>query len=221
MNINTKFQGMYVIGNSIATKNLIPGNRVYGEKLVNKEGIEYRLWNPRRSKLAAAILKGLTNIPFKYNSKILYLGASSGTTVSHISDFAPSGMIFCVEFSPRAFLKLLYLSNQRKNMYPFLCDANKPRTYRFYMEKCDIIYQDLAQPNQAEILCKNSEYFLKNSGHIAIAIKARSINVAKNPQKIFKEEIKKIKDYGFKILETVNLHPYERDHILVIGKKSS
>lgn len=48
--------------------------------------IEYRVWNPFRSKLAAAILGGVDNIWIVPGAKVLYLGAASGTTVSHVSD---------------------------------------------------------------------------------------------------------------------------------------
>lgn len=48
--------------------------------------IEYRVWNPFRSKLAAAILGGVEKIHMEPGSKVLYLGAASGTTVSHVAD---------------------------------------------------------------------------------------------------------------------------------------
>jgi fibrillarin-like pre-rRNA processing protein len=214
-----KFPGVYLIDDSLATRNFAPGKAVYGEKLLEQDGVEYRLWNPRRSKLAAAILKGLKQWPIKEDSRILYLGAASGTTASHLSDLAPMGRIYCVEFSPRAFLKLLYLCEHRKNMYPLLCDASKPESYQVYLEKCDLIYQDLAQARQAEILGENARYYLKAPGYIAIAIKARSIDVAQKPEEIFKREIEKIRGYGFKILETLKLEPYEKDHVLVLAEK--
>lgn len=47
---------------------------------------EYRAWNPFRSKLAAAILGGVDKIHMGPGKKVLYLGAASGTTVSHVSD---------------------------------------------------------------------------------------------------------------------------------------
>lgn len=52
----------------------------------NSEKIEYRVWNPFRSKLAAAILGGVDQIHMSPGSKVLYLGAASGTTVSHVAD---------------------------------------------------------------------------------------------------------------------------------------
>ena len=70
---------------------MVTGESVYGEKKVSIDGdggekIEYRVWNPFRSKLAAAILGGIDNIHMRPGSKVLYLGAASGTTVSHVSD---------------------------------------------------------------------------------------------------------------------------------------
>ena len=67
----------------IATKNLTPGIKVYDEKLIREgenadnnetsaENIEeYRIWNPRRSKLAAALLNGLQDFDLKNDSKVL------------------------------------------------------------------------------------------------------------------------------------------------------
>src|SRR5919199_4845942 len=74
----------------LATLNLVEGNSVYGEKLVRQKGIEYRVWDPYRSKLAGAIKKGLNNLPIKKSMRVLYLGASTGTTVSHVSDIVGS-----------------------------------------------------------------------------------------------------------------------------------
>lgn len=76
---------------ALGTRNLVIGESVYGEKRVSienddKEKVEYRIWNPFRSKLAASILGGLDDIHIKPGSKLLYLGAASGTTVSHCSD---------------------------------------------------------------------------------------------------------------------------------------
>ena len=81
----------------LATENLVVGNQVYKEKLVKKKDIEYRLWDPFRSKLAASIMNGLEIFPITDKSNILYLGVSTGTTISHISDIVgPRGIIFGV-----------------------------------------------------------------------------------------------------------------------------
>lgn len=221
MSLTMKFPGVYLIDDSLATKNLVPGKAVYGERLLEKEGVEYRLWNPKRSKLAAALLKGLKHWPIKEDSRILYLGAASGTTASHLSDLAPMGRIYCVEFSPRAFLKLLYLCELRENMYPLLCDASKPESYQFYLEKCGLIYQDIAQARQAEILAENARFYLKPLGYAVIAIKARSIDVSRAPKEIYSMEAKKLREYGLKILDLVELGPYEKDHALILAQRLS
>ncbi|RAP53343.1 MAG: fibrillarin, partial [Methanosphaera sp. rholeuAM130] len=99
MQVNRIGENVYQIDNQIATVNLTPGVQVYQEKLLDYEDKQFRLWNPRRSKLAAAIINGLSIFPFKDDSKVLYLGASAGTTPSHISDICTNGRIYCVEFS--------------------------------------------------------------------------------------------------------------------------
>ena len=88
---------VFLKGGELATRNLTPGIKVYGEELI-KEDVEYRLWNPRRSKLSAAFLNGLEKLDIKNDFKVLYLGASTGTTVSHISDIAYNGKFMRLNF---------------------------------------------------------------------------------------------------------------------------
>ncbi len=213
-----KHPGIYRIGGNLATRNLDRGKKVYGEKLLEVEGTEYRLWNPYRSKLAAAILKGLKEVPIKKGSRCLYLGAASGTTASHISDIAYDGAIYCVEFSARVLKELLDSCSTRKNIIPILADARRPAQYGALVQEVDVIYQDVAQPNQAEILLENSEYYLKEGGSVIVAIKARSIDSTRRPEKIFREETKKLKS-RFKINEVVHLEPYHKDHALISARR--
>ncbi|CAH8391776.1 unnamed protein product [Eruca vesicaria subsp. sativa] len=89
---------------ALVTKNLVPGEAVYNEKRIsvqNEDGTktEYRVWNPFRSKLAAAILGGVDNIYIKPGAKVLYLGAASGTTVSHVSDLVGPARIVALNAS--------------------------------------------------------------------------------------------------------------------------
>src|SRR2546425_1661732 len=107
-----KIEGVYMVNlegdRRPATLNLVPGNTTYGEMTIKARGKEYRIWDPFRSKLAAAILKGLTHMPITTGSKVLYLGAASGTTVSHVSDIvAAKGQVYCVEFAQRSFRDLV------------------------------------------------------------------------------------------------------------------
>ena len=210
------FVGVYMIEDHLATKNLTPGHKVYGEKLVEVEGKEYRIWEQRRSKLGAAILNGMSTFPFEERSKVLYLGASSGTTPSHISDICTDGKVWCVEFSPRMMRSLVELTRTRKNMIPILDDATKPQNYLYLLEKVDVLYSDVAQPKQSELFMNNMKLYLKSEGIGIIMIKARSIDVTKSPKKIFKEEESKLKISGFRVLEKINLEPYEKDHMAIV-----
>ena len=210
---------VFLKDNQVATRNLTPGISVYGEELIT-EDVEYRLWNPRRSKLSAAILNGLNNLNIENNSKVLYLGASTGTTVSHISDIAYDGKIYAVEFSPVTAKKLTRLSRQRPNIYPILGDATKPKEYMNIVEKVDLVYCDVAQPTQSSLFMNNMNLFAKEDALGILMIKARSIDVVQKPKKIFKEEEKKLKAKGFKIIEKVKLEPYEKDHISFLVEKN-
>ncbi|MDD3754139.1 MAG: fibrillarin-like rRNA/tRNA 2'-O-methyltransferase [Methanobacterium sp.] len=208
----TNFTGIYELDGKLATCNLNPGVRVYKEKLIEYEDTEYRLWDHRRSKLAAAILKGLEKFPVEVNSKILYLGASAGTTPSHISDIVRDGLIYCVEFSPRMMRELLTVCQERENMIPLLDDASKPYNYRGLMEKVDLVYSDVAQPNQTEIFMDNMRMYLKDDCQGILMIKARSVDVTRKPRQIFREEASKLKKHGFRVVDKVDLDPYEKDH---------
>ncbi len=208
--------GVYLIEDHIATENFNPGIKVYGEKLVEFEDTEYRIWEQRRSKLGAAIMNGMKTFPFKVDSKILYLGASSGTTPSHISDIAKDGTVWCVEFSPRMMRSLVELAVNRKNMIPILDDATKPLNYLNLLEKVDILYSDVAQPKQSKLFMDNMRVYLKPDGIGIMMIKARSIDVTQSPKKIFIEEESKLKTGGFRILEKINLEPYEKDHLAIV-----
>ena len=203
----------------LATENLVVGNQVYKEKLILKKGIEYRLWEPFRSKLAAAIMNGLEIFPFQNKSKVLYLGVSTGTTISHISDIVgPSGIIFGVEHASRVAREFLdRVATHRKNIIPILQDARKPKEYFSVFGKVDVVYVDIAQPDQTEIAIANCKLYLKKNGFLFLVIKTRSIDVTKPPKQIIDEEINKMKN-NFDILQTIDLHPYDKDHAIVIAQ---
>lgn len=222
-----RFDGVYwaeVDGEKrLATRNLALGRTVYDERLIRVDGVEYRIWDPYRSKLSAFIVKGGKEISVKPGYRILYLGAGTGTTISHVSDIVgESGKVYGVEFSARVMRVLLdNLCRYRKNIYPILADARFPEKYPIPKFEMDGIYCDVAQPEQAKILVENSEIYLKRKGLAMIALKARSIDVTKPPDQVFKEEIRILKGSGFKILQTLKLEPYDKDHAMVVGEWSS
>ncbi len=203
----------------LATENLVAGNQVYKEKLVNKKGIEYRVWDPFRSKLAAVIMNGLEIFPFKEKSKVLYLGVSTGTTISHISDIVgPGGIIFGVEHSSRVARDFLdRVASYRKNIIPIMQDARQPQQYFSVFGKVDVVYVDIAQPDQTEIAITNCKMYLKNEGYLFLVIKTRSIDVTKAPRKIIENEKKKLQT-NFELEQTIDLMPYDKDHAIVIAK---
>jgi fibrillarin-like pre-rRNA processing protein len=221
-----QFPQVYIItlddgSQKLATMNLAPGKTVYGEKLIRFEGVEYRLWDPFRSKLAAAILKGIKSVPIKQDHQVLYLGAASGTTASHVSDIVgEKGHVYCVEFAARALRELVNnVCPYRLNMTPILEDARFPEKYAIYIRgRVDDIYCDIAQPEQAKILADNADLFLKNGGWIMLAVKAQSIDVTKEPSEIYRREVKILEGRGFAIEDVVHLEPYDKAHAMIVAR---
>lgn len=218
-----EFEGVYWVEfeegkRNLATKNLSPGNQVYNEKLVEYKGDEYRIWNPYRSKLGAGILRDIEHFPIKEGDKVLYLGAASGTTASHISDIVgEEGMLYCVEISSRPLRDLLATCEERTNMAPILSDAQKIEKYRATVEEVDLVYQDVAHPEQTNIALENMKAFLREDGQAIIALKARSIDVTKDPREIFRNEMEKLEE-KMEIVDSKLLDPYEDDHAMVLLK---
>jgi len=202
----------------LATQNLVPGNQVYNEKLVQHKGSEYRIWNPFRSKLAAAIMNDLKNFPFNQKSDVLYLGVSTGTTISHISDIVnQGGTIFGIEHASRVARDFLdRVATHRKNIVPIIQDARRPEEFFSVYKKVDIVYVDIAQPDQTNIAIENCRLYLKSGGYLFLVIKTRSIEVVKDPKMVIKDEIKKLETL-FEIKQTIDLHPYDKDHAMVIA----
>ncbi|MCD6483250.1 MAG: fibrillarin-like rRNA/tRNA 2'-O-methyltransferase [Candidatus Aenigmarchaeota archaeon] len=221
MKIKEIFPGVFRIGDDLFTKNLVPGEKVYGERLVKINGVEYRFWDPFRSKPASAIKKGLKTFPLEEDSNILYLGAATGTTISHFSDIAKNGVIYAVEISEVPYRKLMDLSKKRFNIVPILADARKEKEYSdFIFGKVNVVYCDISQPDEVEIFIRNCEKYLKDDGYGMVAVKSRSIDVVKDPMEIYREAEKKIKAVGYEHLETVKLDPFEKDHAIIVCKKT-
>jgi len=197
---------------------MVPGTSVYGEKLVKVGQDEYRIWSPRRSKLAAAIRKGLTEMPIQPGSKVLYLGAASGTTVSHCSDIVGhNGVIYAVEFAPRSARDLIQLAASRTNVIPIIEDARHPTRYAPLVSgTIEVIYQDVAQPNQAGILIENLKTFCSFGAWGMLAIKARSIDSTTSINEVYNKEISELASRGLEIVENIDLEPLEKDHRFVV-----
>jgi fibrillarin-like pre-rRNA processing protein len=207
----------------LVTLNLTPGRSVYGERIISAEDDEFRSWNPYRSKLAAPILKGIEHMPISAGSKVLYLGAASGTTCSHISDIiGDKGHVWAVDFAPRPLRDLVdNVARYRRNISPMMADARRPDSYPALIPTVDVIYADVAQPDQYQILARNADLYLRAEGWAMMAIKARSIDVTRSPREVYREQVEGLDDYGFDILGMVELEPYEKDHAMVIIRHSA
>jgi len=208
---------------ALVTKNLTPGESVYNEKRIavtddNGDKTEYRVWNPYRSKLAATILGGIEDLQVKPGAKVLYLGAASGTTVSHVADVVgPEGVVYAVEFSYRSGRDLVTMAQKRTNVVPIIGDARKPLEYRMLVPMVDAVFADVAQRDQARIIALNCKYFLKYGGQFIISIKANCIDSTNPAPVVFEAETNKLKEEGLTPLERLTLEPYERDHAVVLG----
>ncbi|CAG8100063.1 unnamed protein product [Penicillium nalgiovense] len=212
----------------LVTKNLTPGTAVYGEKRISVEGPaaedgavtkhEYRVWNPFRSKLAAGVLGGLDDIYMKPGSKVLYIGGASGTSVSHVADIVgPTGNVYAVEFSHRSGRDLIGMATHRTNVIPIVEDARHPLRYRMLVPMVDVIFADVAQPDQARIVGLNAHMFLKAEGGVIVSIKANCIDSTAKPEVVFAKEVQKMREEKIKPKEQLTLEPFERDHCIVAG----
>ena len=150
-------------------------------------------------------------------SKVLYIGASTGTTVSHISDIVGiNGLVFAVESSSRVGRELLEnLASKRENIVPILEDARKPRSYFSVFGTVDVLYCDIAQPDQTEIAIANCFVYLKPNGALLLVVKTRSINVLLNPKTVIAQEAKKLENSKFRIKQIIDLEPFDKDHALI------
>jgi fibrillarin-like pre-rRNA processing protein len=205
----------------IYTRNLTPGRAFFGEELVRENGVEFRSWDFTRSKLGAAIRKGVSQIGIKDKDLVLYLGASHGFTSSYVSDLVGNeGFVFCVDNAPRVVRDLVFVCEERSNMAPILADANHPEEYKSLITpQVDVVFQDIAQRNQLEIFLKNCNAYLKKGGFGLLALKARSVDVAMRPRDIFKDVRMQLEKSSMVVVDYRELEPFERDHAFFVCKK--
>lgn len=208
--------GIFRQNNKIYTKPA-SGEAVYGETFIEVDGEKYRNWQPSRSKAGAAVMKGF-DLGLEQDFDVLYLGAASGTTVSHFSDILEDGFVFAVEYSDTTARDLVEVAEQRENIAPILDNARQPENYGDLVPEVDLVFQDISQSDQAEIFIKNCEKFLKENGIGLLSVKARSISTSKDKDKIFAEVRKKIQE-RFEVVEETELDPYEKEHLFMKIKK--
>ena len=187
------------------------GDPVYGEPTDGG----WRCWDAGRSKLGA-MLEGGMGIDLSGDEGVLYLGAASGTTVSHVADFA--GPTYAVEFAPRPVGGLLDVAEARENLFPLLKDARKPDTYSHVVESdLDLLVQDVATRGQARVAVDNAR-FLGDNGQLLLAIKARSEDVTADPEAVFDSVCAELTE-AYEIIDRQRLDPSHDDHLGVVARK--
>jgi fibrillarin-like pre-rRNA processing protein len=212
--------GLFRRSHALYTLNLRPGEKVYGEELVEDEGKEYRRFDPWRSKLAAYVAQGGRSWPYRRVRSVLYLGGGHGTTASHLSDILPEGSIHVVEKSPRAFGSLLALCDVRENLTPILADVQMPERYRADCGEVDHLYQDVSQRGQVEILLENLRAALKPHGTVFFQLKTRSVTQTEPPRAVLRRATRELEEAGCEVVETVDLAPYSRGHYTIVLRAS-
>jgi fibrillarin-like pre-rRNA processing protein len=226
VSIREVFKGVYEVEDEgetrLATLSIAPGTSVYGEKIIRIGEAEYRVWNPYRSKIAAALLKGLRKFFLEPGWRILYLGAASGTTVSHVSDIVgPGGVVYAVEVAHRPFREFLEkVAGKRSNVVPILADARRVFNYAWLLQQVDAVYCDVAQPDEVDIAVRNADLFLRRNGFLAIALKASSVDSTRRPSEIYRAEEARLEAtnrYG--IEETVDIEPFAMMHELIVSRR--
>ena len=184
---------------------------VYGERMMG----EFRVWDPYRSKLAALwYLDHSTDLPA--GAVVLYLGAANGTTVSHVADYAEA--VYAVEFAPRPMQDLLMVARKRKNIVPIFGDATQPQRYAPLVEAVDLVYQDVAQPNQAAIAIRHLP-FLRSGGRVILMLKTRSVDVRKCPVEVFADTCGELEAAGLRVVAALWLLPYHADHAAIVCER--
>ena len=176
---------------------------------------KFRVWDPKRSKFAA-LAELESSVDLVKEMDVLYLGAANGTTVSHIADYV--NVVYAVEFAPRPMQDLLEVARKRENIVPIMADARRPETYAPLLTMVDMLFQDVAQPDQVAIALRNS-VFLKEGGELILVIKARSVNVAKNPKEVFAEAAEELKAGGMAVDKLVGIGKYHTDHAVFLCRK--
>lgn len=62
-----------------------------------------------------------------------------------------TGVVYAVEFSHRTGRDLINVAKKRTNIIPIIEDARHPHKYRMLAGMVDVMFTDVAQPDQARI----------------------------------------------------------------------
>jgi fibrillarin-like pre-rRNA processing protein len=216
----TDWPGVFRDGRDLYTTNHgPPGDRVYGEKLRTVGDVEFRQWDPFRSKLSALLTRpGVPPDLWAEPRAALYLGGAHGTTVSHLADILGDVPVYVIEKSPIAFAPLLALARRRTNLYPILADAQLPERYRADVGMVDLLYQDVAQRNQAAIFVENARATLAPRARGIFMLKVRSVTQRRPAAAIVRAARDELERGGLEVRAEVGLAPFARDHVALVTR---
>ncbi len=215
----SRWPAVFRDGRDLYTVNAEPGVRHHGEALRSVGGVEYRLWDPFRSKLAALLTHGAPEGLLDPPRRALYLGGAHGTTVSHLAEVWPAAEIYVVEKSPTAFVPLLDLARRRPNLLPLLADARLPERYCAEVGEAGFLYQDIAQRDQAEIFCENASTCLERQGRGILMLKVRSVTQRRPASLVVRDARRTLENAGFTVRAEVPLGPFSRDHVALAVRR--
>ncbi|MGM5481541.1 MAG: fibrillarin-like rRNA/tRNA 2'-O-methyltransferase [Nanobdellota archaeon] len=218
-----KFPGIYMQGKGRRQRFYVKstiGKEFFDEQIISMDGELYREVDPNRSKLFAAIAKDISQIGFKEDSSVLYLGASHGYTVSFLAEMVSQGHIYALDFAPRVVRDLVFMTEKFPNIAPIMADAKQPESFKedLVEDAVDVVFMDIAQKGQVDIFLKNCNQYLRKGGFGILALKARSEDVTKKPKDVFRQ-VRKTLDDAQTVVDYRELYPYEKDHALFVIKK--
>lgn len=218
-------------GRSLWTRNAVRGVSVRGERRKTDARIEWRFWDPSRSKVAAALLR-TANDPSQLlpetGSTCLYLGASFGSTVSYIHDQVcgagnhHGGQVVAVEIAPRAMRDLSELASIRPGLVPVLGDARQPQTVAPYIRgKADWMHQDLSIADQAETFVRMAGAFLRPGGTGLLSLKAASERSSDgDDDSRFAKAARILRESNLDVIERIDLKGLEEQHVVFHVRKT-
>jgi fibrillarin-like pre-rRNA processing protein len=213
-------QGVYTDGRDLYTR-LLEGAPAGGHRTVDGEdGTVYRSFPPSATKLAAYVKAGGTQWPFRTDSRVLYLGAGAGTTVSFVSDVCPEGSVVAVEFAPEPFRDLVEVARGRPNVIPVLADARDPSSYAVQVgPPVDVVYQDVAQRDQWTIAERNARDLMAGNGTLMLVVKARSVDVTRRAGDVFQDVASQAERAGYPVSGMVDLGAFHEGHAILVIKR--
>ncbi|KAK2439289.1 rRNA 2'-O-methyltransferase fibrillarin [Trifolium repens] len=217
------------------TRNLIPGVKsflhqdddvVFSVQDDDEVGgtVEYRQWDPFKSRLAAAILSGdAQNILWiEPGSRVLVIysrdDAHFGITISHISDIVgPKGMVYVVEPSESNRDSLLYMADKRSNIVP-IAHSYSAWHYRMLINFVDVLFAAPDRRLEVEVRMTflNAIHFLKTGGHYVLYVQGNCIESTNRGDPIF-NSLTKADRVQFQRMKQVTLEPFDSDHEYVSG----